>query len=329
MRVRLPFLMPFILGLLFSVSPALPNEDDAQLSKQQAKCEDRWSARLSPGQDAFGEDPCAPYASALTDLTANYAESAANKAHGPASPRAPAVQNDLQPLRIATGSAGWEYNRTGAEICRKLNGSGHFRCRAIVTHGSLQNIKLLEDAKVNLALSQSDMIPEDSVDFISLKTLSRQALYIFVRENSNIESVHDLMHKRVNTGPIGSGLRGTMDNVLEATGIDPSEVSGITAAKEAELLCENKTDAISFILDLNAPQVDQIQKTCLMRRLVFSHDVLKAVLRSNATYYPINLGPTGRKDAYAVGLYVNLITYKGALSREDHQLVIESLRTMP
>ena len=160
-----------------------------------------------------------------------------------------------QQLSIATGSAGWEYNRTGEKICSKLKKNDGFQCKAFVTRGSLQNIEMLQDGKVNLALSQSDMIPDESDDFISLKNLSRQALYIFVRKDSDIHGIHDLMHKRINTGPIGSGLCGTMNNVLKATGIVPSDTSDITAAQEANLLCQKQTDAISFILDLDAPQV--------------------------------------------------------------------------
>ena len=304
-------------------------ENGGQLFAWQAKCEDKFTAQAVRAQARFGEDQCTPYVSEIIDRTVNYAENVASEAHGLASPSFLCVQNGTQRLSIATGSAGWEYNRTGKKICSKLNESGCFQCRAIVTRGSLQNIELLQDGKVNLALSQSDMIPDDSVDFVSLKTLSRQALYIFVRKNSDIYSIHDLMHKRINTGPIGSGLRGTMNNVLKATGVVPSQASDVTAAQEANLLCRNQTDAISFILDLDAPQVEQIEKTCLMRRLAFSHNTLEEVMRSNATYYPINLGSSGQEDAYAVGLYVDLITYKDALSPEDHQLIVDSLQTMP
>ena len=245
-----------------------------------------------------------------------------------ASPSFPVEQNGTQQLSIATGSIGWEYNKTGKRICTKINESGRFQCKAIVTRGSVQNLELLQGGKVNLALSQSDMIPEDSVDFISLKTLSRQALYIFVRKNSGIESIHDLMHKRINTGPMGSGLRGTMDNVLKAAGVVPSQASDVTAAREANLLCRNQTDAISFILDVDAPQVEQIEKTCRMRRLGFSRTTLEEVMRSNATYYPIRLGSLGQEEAYAVGLHVDLVTYKGALSLDDREWIVDSLRTM-
>jgi len=368
MQARLPFLMPFLLALLLSVSPALAKEGSApggegvsprceaaidkaagrysqcllkanakyakkeneeHLFAHRAKCEDKFNAQVARARERFGEDQCTPYVSEIADRTANYAESVATEAEGLTSPSFFCVQNGAQQLSIATGSAGWEYNRTGKEICSRLNESGCFQCRAIVTRGSLQNIELLQDGKVNLALSQSDMIPDDSVDFVSLKTLSRQSLYIFVRKNSDIYSIHDLMHKRINIGPIGSGLRGTMNNVLKAAGIVPSQASDVTAAQEASLLCRNQTDAISFILELDAPQVEQIENTCLMRRLVFSRNTLEEVMRSNATYYPINLGSPDREDGYAVGLYVDLITYKDALSPEDHRLIIDSLRTTP
>jgi len=265
----------------------------------------------------------------LPAAAAAAAENVTSEAHGLASPLFPCAKNGTQQLRLATGSAGWEYNKTGKEICSKLNESGCFQCRAIVTRGSLQNVELLQDGKVNLALSQSDMIPDDSVDFVSLKTLSRQALYIFVRKDSDIDGIHDLMHRRINTGPIGSGLRGTMNDVLKATGIVPSKTSDVTAAQEANLLCRNQTEAISFILDLDASEVEQIKNACSMRRLAFSRNTLEEVMRSNATYYPIKLESSGQKDAYAVGLYVDLITYQDALSPEDHRLIIDTLRTMP
>jgi len=368
MQARLSFLILLLLALLISASPALAkeesapggegvsprceaaidkaagrysrcllkasakyakNENDSQLFLQQAKCEDKFNTQGARAQVRFGEDQCTPYMSKIADRTTNYAESVASEAHGLAWPSFPRAQHGVQPLSIATGSAGWEYNKTGRTICSQLNESDRFQCKTIVTRGSLQNIDLLQGGKVNLALSQSDMIPEDSVDFISLKNLSRQALYIFVRKTSGIYTIHDLMHKRVNTGPVGSGLRGTMNNVLKATGVVPSEASDVTAAQEAKLLCRNQTDAISFILDLNAPQVEQIEKTCRMRRLGFSHSTLEEVMRSNETYYPIHLGSSGQEEVYAVGLYVDLITYKDALSPEDQELIVDSLRTMP
>ena len=233
-------------------------------------------------------------------------------------------------LTIATGSAGWEYNRTGEQICSKLNASDRFQCKVLITHGSIQNVDLLKEGKVNLALSQSDIIPNQSTDFISLKALYPQELYIFVREDSKIYSIHELMYKRFNTGPIGSGLRGTMNKVLTATGIVPSDASEVMAAREANILCRNQTDAISFILAPDAPQVAQIKKTCRMRRLGLSSKYMEEVLRQNTTYYPIKLGDSdGKEDAYAVGLYVDLITYKDALPPEDHQLIIDSLEKTP
>ena len=304
-------------------------ENEKRLFARQAKCEVKFNAQVARARARFGEDRCTPYASEIADRTANYAQSVASEAHGLSSPSLPCVPNGAQQLCVATGSIGWEYNQIGKKICSKLNESDHFQCKAIVTRGSLQNIELLQDDKVNLALSQSDMIPEGSVDFVSLKTLSRQALYVFVRQGSGIHSIHDLMHKRINAGPIGSGLRGTMDNVLKATGIVPSKASDVTAAKEAKLLCRNQTDAISFILDLDAPQVEKIEKTCPMRRLVFSHDTLEEVMRSNATYYPIHLGSSGQEEAYAVGLYVDLVTYKDALSPEERQSIVDLLQAMP
>lgn len=234
-----------------------------------------------------------------------------------------------QQLIIATGSVGWEYNNTGDKICSELNKIDRFQCKAVVTRGSLQNIRLLQDGEVNLALSQSDMIPDDAVDFVSLKTLSRQALYIFVRKNSDIHRVHDLMNKRINIGPVGSGLRGTMNNVLKATGIVDFKASSVTAAREANLLCRDQTDAIGFVLEPNAPEIERIEKTCLMRRLGLSRNALEEVMRRNATYYSVNLRSSVREDAYALGLYVNLITYKDALSPEDRQLIIDLLRAMP
>ncbi|MCH2185158.1 TAXI family TRAP transporter solute-binding subunit [Myxococcota bacterium] len=295
-----------------------------------AKCGGRnHEAQLTRARARLEKRQFPPEMSGMIPPSATYAKNQASAGSELASTPLPENRKEKQTLTIATGSAGWEYNRTGKEICRQLIASEHFRCQSLVTHGSLENIHLLQEAKVNLALSQSDMIPADSLDFISLKTLARQTLYVFVRKDSNIERVHDLMDKRVNTGPIGSGLRGTMNNVLAAAGVVPSEESNITAAKEADLLCDNQTDAISFILDIDAPQVDQIKETCRMRRLALSRETLKEVMRMNSTYYPINLKSSGQKEGYAIGLQVDLVTYKGALPPEDHQLILDSLRKMP
>ena len=74
---------------------------------------------------------------------------------------------------------------------------------------------------------------------------------VVARADSGIKKIEDLKGKRINIGNPGSGQRATMEVVMEAEGwtIESfSLASELKAAEQSSALCDNKIDAMVYIV---------------------------------------------------------------------------------
>ncbi|MBV8400494.1 MAG: TAXI family TRAP transporter solute-binding subunit, partial [Acetobacteraceae bacterium] len=101
----------------------------------------------------------------------------------------------------------------------------------LLTAGSVENLELLDEDRISLALAQADVAHQafagqgpfasrgPSPELRSLGSLYPEFLHVIVRADSPAHSIADLIHKRVSLGPPGSGTRITAEHVLDAYGM--------------------------------------------------------------------------------------------------------------
>jgi TRAP transporter TAXI family solute receptor len=170
-------------------------------------------------------------------------------------------------LRLATGADGGSYLAAG-DALRYV--SPALDIRPCTTNGTLENLKLLTDGKVELALGQSDMLHSGwngevlesmekenfatwhAIKFEHVQLVSwmfSERLQVLTSAHSYINSIQDLRRKKVWRGLVDSGAYATANEVLRAAGVDPNALEGpkpaLTNYPEAnKQLLDGKLDAV-------------------------------------------------------------------------------------
>jgi uncharacterized protein len=179
-------------------------------------------------------------------------------------PRSLFAQTRTQ-LFIGTAGKGGVFYPLGTAMAGVISRYGSdLEAVAPETNGTAENMKLLQEGKIELALAQADMAwaaAQGRLNGLPRKVavrnlLGTQAKYLHVvtRADSDIKSVDDLKGKRVSTGLAASETDFKALRVLEAHGITPYNLAireQLDLAEAVQALEEGTLDA--FALDAAFP----------------------------------------------------------------------------
>ncbi|TKB25758.1 TAXI family TRAP transporter solute-binding subunit [Desulfopila sp. IMCC35006] len=164
-------------------------------------------------------------------------------------------------LTIATAGADGAYFAF-AQQYRKLFARQNIDLQIIETSGSVENLKLLAEKKVEVAFLQGGIGTEQEYPGLrGLASLYLEPLWIFVKKDLEVGNMHDLVGKRVAIGPEGSGTRHVVmqmlhDNNLSGSGkLTILPLSGKEGAKE--LLAHN-IDALFVVTRAGTPLLREL-----------------------------------------------------------------------
>ncbi len=117
-------------------------------------------------------------------------------------------------LRLATGQEGGMYFEFGKLLKKSAN---DLDVEVITTEGSLQNIDLLKNGKVDAALVQSDVLTKMPQKETEQTVLYEEAIQLIANRSSGIKSVKDINAKKnyLYVGPKGSGTAATWQGLCE------------------------------------------------------------------------------------------------------------------
>lgn len=165
--------------------------------------------------------------------------------------------------RIATALPESSYSR----LARFMKENGGADVDICPTEGTIENLKLLQEKKVDFAIVQGDLMhrgwsgepaPEDAAadwnpeqfeKFSLVRRLYCEKLQIVAGPHSYVRSVSDLRKKHVWLGPKQSGAYATAWEVLRAAGLEPGDLKeeGLESKKYSDAtgaLAKGKLDAI-------------------------------------------------------------------------------------
>lgn len=209
-------------------------------------------------------------------------------------------------ISIATGGITGVYYPTGGAICRLVNRGRKehgIRCSVESTGGSVANLNAIRKGEVDFAIAQSDWQYHayngtgffgDQPPFKNLRavfSLYTETFTIAVTEKSGIKKIDDLLGKRVNFGPRGSGMFATMEVLSAIKGWNKTDFSAITylnPSEQAKALCENKIDAMVYVAgNPNGvlQEATQFQDpSCKVRILSIDKDTIDKLIKVNPFY---------------------------------------------
>lgn len=164
-------------------------------------------------------------------------------------------------LRIATASKQGAYHRL-AEEYQKHFSKEKITLHLVETSGSVENLKLLAEKKVEVAFVQGGIGSEGEYpEFEGLVSLYYEPLWIFVKKGLQVETLLQLKGKRVGIGPQGSGTRKIAEQLFKDNHLlAPESVEFLPlAGKEgAQALIDGEIDALFIVTRASSPLVSRL-----------------------------------------------------------------------
>jgi TRAP transporter TAXI family solute receptor len=210
----------------------------------------------------------------------------------------PAAAQQPTRISITTGGTGGVYYPMGGGMANILSKYvPGLTATAEVTGGSVDNLKLINAGKSEVAFSMADAtweayqgvdkFKDGKVNARTLMVLYPNKTHIVTTEGSGINKLSDLKGKRVSTGSPGSGTEILALRILEAAGIDRKDLKQerLGAAESVNAVKDRKIDAFFWSGGVPTAAVTDLAATPGLKIKLIDHDEL--VEPMNKRYGPL------------------------------------------
>ncbi len=205
-------------------------------------------------------------------------------------------------ISVGTGGITGVYYPAGGAICRLLNRGRKehgIRCSVESTGGSVSNLNAIRNGAIDFGIVQSDWqyhayngtgFFADQKPFKELKSvfsLYTETFTMAVAEKSDIKKLDDIVGKRVNFGPQGSGMYATMEVLMSAKGWTKSSFAATTYLQPSEqpkALCDGKIDVMIYAAGNPNGVLQEATQTCKTRILSVDKETIDKLVKSNSYY---------------------------------------------
>lgn len=191
-----------------------------------------------------------------------------------------ALAAEEQFFTIGTAGVTGVYYPAGGAICRLVTRGRKehgIRCTVESTGGSIYNLNAIRQGELDMGVAQSDWqfhayngtalferLGPDK-DLRSVFSLHSEPFTIVARKDSGITKFEDLKGKRVNIGNPGSGMRATMEVLMQQMGWtmnDFKRVFEMKASEQGQALCDNNIDAMVYAAGHPNGAIKEVTSTC-------------------------------------------------------------------
>jgi TRAP transporter TAXI family solute receptor len=213
-------------------------------------------------------------------------------------------------ISIGTGAITGVYYPAGGAICRLLNRGRKehgIRCSVESTGGSVSNLNAIRNGAIDFGIVQSDWqyhayngtgFFADQKPFRELRSvfsLYTETFTIAVLEKSGIKKLDDIVGKRINFGPQGSGMFATMEVLMAVKGWNKQSFDTITYLQPSEqpkALCEGKIDAMIYASGNPNGVLQEATQSCKVRIISIDRKTIDKLIQTNS-FYAESLIPGG------------------------------------
>ena len=241
-----------------------------------------------------------------------------------------AVARASEGYALAAGPEHGQYYR----FARALSNPEGTHVVALVTRGGEENLRLLRDGKVSMALSQADAAlaayegkghfagdgPHATLRAIG--SLYPEPVHVIVRDDSPIKGAADLAGRSIAVGPEGSASRASAIRVLEAHGLQAKTLRLLDLPLNESLvgLQQKQVDAVIQVIGAPADSVRSALAEVSLRLVPLSQSAVQTLVASNAGYvaYTIPRGAysTQAQDVPTVATAALLLVGSGLTESE-------------
>ncbi len=139
----------------------------------------------------------------------------------------------MNAVRIGTSEKGGTFWSQGEAVAHLLRRSYGFECQVLdAVEASIENARKLEEDRLDFGFMASNWIGrarnaeppfEKPVDIRMVAPANSGAMFFIVREDSSLQTVRDMIGRRVSIGPQGSGMVQHVHTIFGALGISLDE----------------------------------------------------------------------------------------------------------
>ncbi len=196
---------------------------------------------------------------------------------------------------IAAGGEHGQYLR----FARALSDDEQARTVPLITRGGDENLRLLRERKVSLALAQGDAAldayagtgtffgdgPNDTL--LAIGSLYPEPMHVLVRDDSGVRMLAGLKGKRVAIGLPGAASRTTALRVLEAHGLGLSDIEAVELSIGDALIAlrQGNVDAVMQVIGLPADSIRDALVDVPLRLLPLSAPAVAKLVAANQGYF--------------------------------------------
>lgn len=214
-------------------------------------------------------------------------------------------------LVLASGAVQGGYFLTGGAVCTQINkqtAQHKLYCAVAPTGGSVENLELLQNSQVELALVQSDWQyfafegtakrfggADKVTNMRAMAALSGMPLVLLAREDAAIATLSDLRGKRVDIGKAGTARRLVMDDLLTALEWDLGafELASEFPQQDAlDALCAGQLAAVPLVGISPSRQVRAALQRCKLHIVPIDAALVAKVIAAKPYYSAIQI-PSG------------------------------------
>jgi uncharacterized protein len=239
-------------------------------------------------------------------------------------------------ITIATGQENADYYKT-ALIYKELLEKQKVKVNIVTSKGSLENIKLLNEKKVDLAFVQNGITTsENEKNLKSIASVYYEPLWVFYKnENYIIDYIIQLISKKISIGSEGSGTNDLASKILTDNGINNnnSELLNLSNEESKNKLLKGEIDAMFIVGSADSKIIKELLETPNIN--LFSFKRVKAYSKKYTFLEPIILYE-GTMDLYKnlPDGDVNLLTSTATLvvrndfSEELTRLILKEIKNV-
>jgi TRAP transporter TAXI family solute receptor len=212
-------------------------------------------------------------------------------------------------LSIATGNTGGVYYPYGGGLAKVIGESLRVQATAEVTAASVDNLRLIQQRKVDIAFALADTLYDatrgqgafqrtGAVRAQALAVLYPNYTHVATIAGTGIERLADLKDRLVSTGSPGSGTEVIALRVLRAAGLDPDRDirrQALSVNASVDALKDGKIDAFFWSGGLpTASILDLASSIGVTARLLPNDEIIPGLQRQyGATLYSRLVMPRG------------------------------------
>ncbi len=244
-------------------------------------------------------------------------------------------------LTIATGSKSGVYYPIGETMVKVLEKDyPNTKIKIIETDGSVENLQLLKEGKVDLALVQNDiayyavngeaMFNGEKIGNVQgMASLFPEIVQFVVAKSTGIETLDDLAGHKIAVGSKDSGTFYNAQQILSAANawnnLDHFYLNATSAMQE---LAMGSIDGFIYTSGMPNPSIVDLGRKMEIRLLPVSVELVQKLVSTYSFYYPSTIGLNqypGQTEEFQ-GLEINaILVCADKLSENDQYLVTKSV----